>query len=342
MFIFKYKKSVILMLILLAVVIGGFYYFYNQVYYSHGNYAEKKIFKIKKGEGNAGIATRLKNENLISGKIYFYYYLRKNKLTNKILPGEYEFSGKLTIPEIAHIITQKKDDSIKVTFPEGWTTKEMELRIKNNELSGTDKFSELVKSADYFKETYNYDFLDNLPEGASLEGFLFPDTYFFAKNITAEGIIKKMLDNFDRKLSDDLNGEIKRQGKSIYEIMTMASIIENEVRTEDDRKTISDIFWGRIRTGQPLQSCATLAYILGVNKKQYSFEDTRVNSPYNTYLNKGLPPGPISNSGLISIKAAIYPIKTDYNYFLSDPETGQTIFSKTIEEHNANKVKYGL
>ena len=234
------------MLILLAVVIGGFYYFYNQVYYSHGNYAEKKIFKIKKGEGNAGIATRLKNENLISGKIYFYYYLRKNKLTNKILPGEYEFSGKLTIPEIAHIITQKKDDSIKVTFPEGWTTKEMELRIKNNELSGTDKFSELVKSADYFKETYNYDFLDNLPEGASLEGFLFPDTYFFAKNITAEGIIKKMLDNFDRKLSDDLNGEIKRQGKSIYEIMTMASIIENEVRTEDDRSRVARrwrIFW---------------------------------------------------------------------------------------------------
>ena len=100
--------------------------------------------------------------------------------------------------------------------------------------------------------------------------------------------------------------------------------------------------WKRINENRTLQSCATLAFILGENKKQYSFEDTRIDSPYNTYLNKGLPPGPINNPGLVSIKAAIYPEATNYNYFLTDPKTGQTIFSKTIDEHNANKTKYGL
>lgn len=335
-------KKIIIIILLIIMLGSGFFYFHYQVYYSHGGLAEKKIFKIEKGEGNAIIATRLKEEKLISGKIYFYYYLRKNKLTNQILPGDYLIAGIMTIPEIATVITSKKDDSVKITFPEGWTSKEMEARIKKQELGNADNFSELVKDPGYFKEKYGYDFLKDLPKEATLEGFLFPDTYFFAKNITAEGIIKKMLDNFGNKLADNLKEEIKKQKKDIYEIITMASIIENEVRSEEDRKIVSDIFWGRIGAGQPLQSCATLAYILGVNKKQYTFEDTRVNSPYNTYLNKGLPPGPISSPGLVSIKAAIYPTKTEYNYFLSDPKTGQTIFSKTIEEHNANKERYGL
>jgi UPF0755 protein len=122
----------------------------------------------------------------------------------------------------------------------------------------------------------------------------------------------------------------------------MASIIEREVKNNEDRKVVSGIFWNRIKAGQPLQSCATISFILGVSKDQYSFEDTRIQSPYNTYLNQGLPPGPISNPGISSIEAAIYPAQTNYNYFLSDPESGKTVFSKNIEEHNANKVKVGL
>jgi UPF0755 protein len=103
---------------------------------------------------------------------------------------------------------------------------------------------------------------------------------------------------------------------------------------------VSGLFWDRIKNRQALESCATLAYILGENKAQYSLEDTQINSPYNTYRNRGLPPGPITNPGLNAIKAAIYPIYTDYNYFLSDPKTGDTIWSKTFEEHKQNKWKY--
>jgi uncharacterized YceG family protein len=166
--------------------------------------------------------------------------------------------------------------------------------------------------------------------------------YFFSKKLTSEEIVKKMLNNFDSQLTLELRDEIAKQGKSLEEVVTMASIIEKEVISEKDRKIASGIFWDRIKNGQPLQSCATISYVLGTNKKQYTFEDTRIQSPYNTYLNQGLPPGPICNPGISAIRAAIYPTNTDYNYFLSDPETGNTVFSKTIEEHNSNKVKYGL
>ena len=190
--------------------------------------------------------------------------------------------------------------------------------------------------------TKKYSFFSLLPKGVSLEGYLFPDTYFFSQKLTSEDIVKKFLTNFDNRLSSSLREEIKKQGKKLEDIIIMASIIEREVKNEEDKKTVGGIFWNRIKNGQPLQSCATIAYILGENKKQYSFEDTRIDSPYNTYLNQGLPPGPISNPGLSSIEAAVYPNGNTYNYFLSDPETGKTIFSRTIEDHNANKYKFGL
>jgi len=118
--------------------------------------------------------------------------------------------------------------------------------------------------------------------------------------------------------------------------------LEMEVKTQADREIVSGIFWSRLKIGQPLQSCATLAYVLGVNKKQYTYQDTQTVSPYNTYLNKGLPPGPIGNPGIATMQAAIFPKDSNFNYFLSDPETGQTIFSRTFEEHIQNKAKYGL
>lgn len=328
----------------LVIIIGGLFYFYHKINYSKGLASQPKIMEIEKGDNFLEVGSKLKEQNLISERVYFVYYMWSRDMGDKIMAGKYEINPQFTIPEIARIITEGEvfSNQVKITFPEGWASKEMGLRIKNNGLDNENSFSELVKDAEYFKNEYGYKFLDDVPRGKGLEGFLFPDTYFFSKDATSEAIIKKMLDNFDSKLTDELRKEIESQDKDVYEILTMASVIENEVRSEEDRKIASDIFWGRISIGQPLQSCATLAYILGVNKKQYSFEDTRVDSPYNTYLNKGLPPSPISNPGIVSIKAAIYPTKTNYNYFLSDPATGKTIFSSTIEEHNANKVKYGL
>ena len=336
----KKLKIIILFLTVAVIVAGSFFYFRYQVYYSHGSYENVKIFKIEKGEGNGTVSGKLKEEGLVSGKFYFYYYVRSKGLLNKILPGDYEISGKMTIPEIAAMITQEQNKFVKITFPEGWDSKKIADRLSANGFSGDD-FLSIVKNPSQ-DLTSKYSFFSLLPSGVSLEGYLFPDTYFFSQKLTADDIVKKMMADFDNRLTPELRDEIRKQGKSLKDVITMSSIIEREVKNEEDKKIVSGIFWNRIKNGQPLQSCATIAYILGTNKKQYSFEDTRIDSPYNTYLSKGLPPGPISNPGLSSIEATIHPQETAYNYFLSDSETGKTIFSKTIEEHNANKVKAGL
>ncbi|KKQ14969.1 MAG: hypothetical protein US25_C0015G0002 [Candidatus Moranbacteria bacterium GW2011_GWE1_36_7] len=143
-------------------------------------------------------------------------------------------------------------------------------------------------------------------------------------------------------MTDALLDEISKQKKTLYDVITMASIIEGEVQTDEDRKIVSGLFWNRLKIGQAFGSDATLEYVLGGNKRQHSLAETKTDSPYNTYLYKGLPPGPVSNPGISAIRAAIYPIETEYNYFLSDPKTGKTIFSKTFEEHVVNKGKYGL
>ena len=188
----------------------------------------------------------------------------------------------------------------------------------------------------------SFPLLATLPKGASLEGYLFPDTYYFAKEATPEGIIKKILNNTEARLTDDLRTAIKDQKKSQFEIMTMASIVEAEVRVARERPIVSGIFWKRLAEGIRLQSDATLDYILGTEAVKHSLEETRIDSPYNTYAKDGLPPGPIGNPGLSSIKAAIFPEQTEYFYFLNDAQTGETVFSKTFEEHVANKAKHGL
>ncbi|MDD3498501.1 MAG: endolytic transglycosylase MltG [Candidatus Moranbacteria bacterium] len=303
-------------------------------------------FKIEKGENAWEVGRNLKREGLVKWNWKFIFHIYKEGLQKEIKAGRYKLNSGLSVEEIAGIITEGKiaeeDRTVRITFPEGWSVGQMAVRLEENGFSG-DRFIDLSKDPDYFEQKYNFEFLANIPKGKNLEGFLFPDTYFLNPGLeNEESVIKKMLENFSIKFSEDLDNEIKKQGKTAYEIVTMASILEKEVRTEEDRKIVSGIFWNRLESGQAFQSCATLAFILGENKKQYSYEDTQVDSPYNTYLHPGLPPGPISNPGLDAIKAAVYPIDTDYNYFLNNPETGETVFSRAIEEHNANKVKNGL
>ncbi|HBI16540.1 MAG TPA: endolytic transglycosylase MltG [Candidatus Moranbacteria bacterium] len=302
-------------------------------------------FEVKKGENIWNTASNLEKEGLIGNKIYFVWYVYKNDYRGRIKAGKYILNSDLKVLEIVMILAEgdKNDEkqSKKITFPEGFSLKQMGERLGENGFD-KDKFLELTKKPQYFKDKYQMSFLGDIPANMDLEGYLFPDTYFFFVDEDEEHIIKKMLENFEEKFSSDMQTEIKRQGKNISEIMTMASIIEKEVRTPEDKKIVSGIFYNRKDSGQAFQSCATLAFIIGENKKQYSYEDTQIKSPYNTYLNSGLPPGPISNPGLDSILAAIYPAKTDYVYFLNNPETGKTIFSVTLDEHNLNKDRNGL
>ena len=148
-----------------------------------------------------------------------------------------------------------------------------------------------------------------------------------------------MRDNFDKKLTTDLREEIQKQGKTIFEIVTMASLIEKEVREKEDKEIVSGILWKRLKNNIPLQVDATISYITGKQTTKISREETQIDSPYNTYKYLGLPIGPICNPGIDSIKAAIYPKNSQHWYYLSTSE-GKTIFSETLEEHNLAKAKY--
>ncbi|MDD4900771.1 MAG: endolytic transglycosylase MltG [Patescibacteria group bacterium] len=302
---------------------------------------QEQIFLINQGATAEQIALDLKKDNLIKSAFYFEHLIKQSRQSVKA--GKYFISPKLTTKEIVKILTMGDaiSDERTIKIIEGWNIKDINNYL--NKIMAADSFLNIArqKAKDLkFKIALDKELADGLPADATLEGFLFPDTYRIGNDAKVEDIINKMLANFNKKLTPAMRAEMARQKKTVYEIITMASIIEKEVRSQDDMKIVSGIFWDRIKNGQGLESCATLAYVLGVNKAQYSLEDTKINSPYNTYKYRGLPPGPIANPGLNAIMAAIYPALTSYNYFLSDPATGKTIFSKTLDEHNMNKARY--
>lgn len=295
-------------------------------------------FVIEKGESAEEIGADLKKEGLINNEFTFSIYVFFKKLEYKFKAGEYKLYTGMGMGEIIKILTTGIYPEVKITIIEGWNIKDItKYLVKKN----------LVDSKDFLNETQNvdvewlvkYDFLKDKPERASLEGYLFPDTYKIFVGTNSKAIVSKMLNNFEKRVNKEMLDEIKSQGKTLYEILVMASIIEKEVPKDEDRKIVADIFYKRLKIGKALESCATINYILGDSKKKLSFEDTRVESSYNTYIHPGLPPGPICNPSLSAIKAAIYPQKNDYWYFLS-ADDGTTIFSKTIEEHIKNKAKY--
>lgn len=298
---------------------------------------------IEEGSGVTAIAQELQASGLIKSARAFKLYASFADRGKKFKAGHYIFDNKVTFENIAKALTEgdKTSNVIKATMPEGWTNQEIDNYFVKNNMFAKDEFKRTADDpvlAGQLKGKYA--FLADQPSGLGLEGFLFPDTYSFFKTATVSEVIEKMLVNFDRKLKPEWRQEIARQGKTIHQVVTMASIIEKEVRKQEDMKMVSDIFWRRIRSGQGLESCATLAYILGVNKPQYSLEDTQIDSPYNTYRNNGLPPGPISNPGASAIEAAIYPQANKFNFFLTASGSGETVYSVTFDEHVRNKNKY--
>lgn len=307
------------------------------------NLSQPVEFTVAAGESSAAIARLAEQAGLIRSASAFKIYAEWSGKTKKFKSGNYVFDGQISLAEFSDslIAGDKTSNVTKITIPEGWTVKEMDEYLAKNGIFAAGEFKAAINDPALINQMKSkYAFLADLPAGAGLEGYLFPDTYSIFKNVTPEEVADKMLLNLDRKLNPEWREAIQAQGKSIYQIITMASIVEKEVRKQEDMKMVADLFWRRIGNGQRLESCATLAYILGVNKAQYSLEDTRTDSPYNTYANKGLPPGPISNPGARAIEATIFPQPNNFNFFLTASGTGETIYSVTFEEHVRNKNKY--
>ena len=335
-------RKILTIFFLLLLAASFLVYFRHQIYFSKGSNLEGGLFVVVKGENANVVASKLVKQNLISNRIFFLYYIWKSGALHEIKAGKYQLAAGATIPEIVKTITNPNlsSNEVEVMFREGLSMTEMAQLINDNNLPGTE-FLDLCKNPT--TEIKNkYDFLKDLNANATLEGYLFPDTYAFAKNASAQLILEKILNNFAKKIDAQTLAEIKNQKKSLREIIIMASIIEKEAGKQEDMGKVSSVFWNRLKIGQRLQSDATLEYVLGTGKIQHSVKETQFKSPYNTYQVAGLPPGPVSNPGLDAIKAAINPTQSDYLYFLTDLATKKTIFAKTFEEHVQNKAKYGL
>jgi len=291
------------------------------------------IYTAAKGMGDDEIAKELEKLKIIRNNYFFRFYVVMSLQHSSLQAGEYNLSPKMSIYQIAKKMAQGDIIKDEVIILEGWDTRDIAKYVESKNICQRNYFISLTEK-NYSNE---FGFLIDKPQSAGLEGYIFPDTYQIAKGESCEDILKATLANFDKKLTPDLRAEIKKQNKSIFDIVTMASLLEKEVRTLDDKKIVSGILWKRISIGMPLQLDATVNYVTDKSDASVKIKDTKIDSPYNTYKYKGLPKGPISNPGLDSIKAAIYPKQTNYWYYLSD---GKTHFSETLEQHNAAAVKY--
>ncbi len=294
---------------------------------------ESVIYLVQKGSGNSEIAKDLKDLGIIRSSYFFKIYTVASFNHTELKAGKYTVSSNMSIYQIAKKMA--KGDIIKDRFViyEGWTSDNIGEYLESRSVCSKEEFLMEIEK-DFSGEYY---FLSDKPDGLNLEGYLFPDTYEISQQQTCHDIVEAMLANFGKKLTIEMQEEIDSQGKTIFDIVTIASLLEKEVKTLEDKKVVAGILWKRLETGMPLQLDSTVNYITGKNDPGVSIKDTKIDSPYNTYKYQGLPKGPISNPGLDSLIAALYPTKSSYWYYLSN---GKTIFSKTLDEHNIAKAKY--
>lgn len=302
------KKSILIaVIIILTVAIAGIWYIYFNLKVPMGKSGENQFFEVIEGQGTMEIAENLKEKGFIRSPWFFAIYV--NLKNASLLPGIYYLRQNMTLNEIIEPISQGNVQEYKITIPEGWRITQIAQYLTNNKI---------VTYADFLQAA----------EGK--EGYLFPDTYRIAIQSTAVEIVKKMEENFTERTKDL---------KVNKEDLILASIVEREAKKNEDRAKITGVYLNRLDKGMKLEADPTVQYAKG-NWDAPSVKDLQsVNSAYNTYLYKGLPPGPICNPGLKSIEAAVKPEKNGYYYFFHLKD-GSTIFSKTAEEHQANREKY--
>lgn len=329
-------KKFVFIIIIFLIIIFFFLFFVFQKFFLPTNpeSLETVNFSIEKGEGIKEISKRLRGENIIKSDLLFILYNIYNGTGSKIQAGEYYLSPSMSFNEIIAILIKGDVVKEKITIIEGWNLDEIAFYLEEK---GISSYEDFFKEINNFENEFN--FLKDKPIELNIEGYLFPDTYEILPSFSLKEIITRMLNNFDRKLTLQMREDIISQNKTIFEIITMASLIEKEVRTTEDKKIVSGLLWKRINVNMPLQVDATIVYLTGKRSTKVSLEELKINSPYNTYMYRGLPLGPICNPGIESIKAAIYPKESDYWFYLSTPK-GETIFSRNLEEHNVAKQKY--
>lgn len=297
----------------------------------------KQPFAIQPGEGVPSIAIRLEEVGLIRSAAAFRAYLVYTGLDTSIQAGDYNLSPAQSIVDIARELQDATPEQITFVILPGWRMEEIATSLSTSGLNiSPDEFLAAARSAPPG--------LDFLPASTSSEGFLYPDVYILPRETTAEALIGEFLRNFSLHLTIDLREGFARQGLDVYQAVTLASIVQREAVVPDERAQIASVFYNRLRSDMKLDTDPTVQYALGFNAAQgtwwtnpLSTADLQFNSPYNTYIYTGLPPGPIANPSLSALRAVAFPADTPYYFFRARCDgSGLHNFAITFEEHLQN------
>lgn len=293
--------------------------------------AEGVYFVVDKGEGAASVARRLETQGIIRSELMFRLLMKAKRQETSLKAGEYLIKADMNNSNILNMLTEGKQILLRFTVPEGATLKAIAGMAENQGLAPKDIFLDLAKDPELLAEL-------DIPS-SSMEGYLFPDTYFFLKNAGAGIIIRTMADNFKKQIKENIPEAGFLTGSELQEKVILASIVEREYRLPAEAPIMAGVFYNRLKKNIALQSCATVVYVIteieGKPHPARLFDkDIQIKNEFNTYVNRGLPPAPISNPGLTALMASFRPATTSYYYFrLIDGNSGAHYFSETFSEH---------
>lgn len=319
--------------IYLCLLLGGGFFWYILSGPAGSAGEAQRIVLIRPQTSSLQIASALQGAGIIRSRIAFLAVAVGRGSHRRLRAGEYELDARLPLFEIVRRLEQGRGRVHEVTIPEGWTAQQIAERLADEELVGRDRFLGLIKDQRTLRQFG--------VEGDSLEGHLFPDTYRLVKGLSERAIIQRMVRRFQEVFGPDEQARARELRMSLQEVVILASLIEREARAPQERPLISAVFHNRLQRGMPLQSDPTVMYGLSLVSGRLTKAQLQAPSPFNTYLNHGLPPGPIANPGRASILAALYPASSRYLYFVSRND-GTHAFSRTLEEHEVMVRRYQI
>ena len=337
------KKFIVFLAVLAVIAAGGYMLVNGYINKSLdavdvNDTAQIKI-EIPSGSSTNSIAEILYKSSLIQDKSVFKYFAKKEGYDVKLKAGVFELSKSMSVKEILNALVNSAsfDNTVNLTVIEGLTIEDAAKSIAKQLSLNSDRLYELMKDAGHFENRYK--FLTDNREIDDLQGYLLPETYNLYKDMNEEEVINFLLNQFEKYYESTVLPALENSGLSFKNLMILSSIVEKEAVLKEERATVAGVFLNRLNIDMPLQSCATVNYARGEWKERLTNEDIAIESPYNTYINTGLPPTPINSPGKASIEACLHPEKTEYLYFLAKGD-GSHYFSKTYDEHLAAKKKY--
>lgn len=340
--------TLVIFLIIGGVAFSAYKYIKSALQPLDENNKQTVNIEVPIGSSSTSIGKLLKEKKIIKDATVFKYYVKLNNISG-FQAGNYSFSPSMTLEEITSSLQDgglDKEVVFKITVPEGKNIEEIAKVISEHVDMSQEEIVKLIDSKEFVEKmekefpTLLQDDINNKEIKHPLEGYLFPATYsFYDENESAENIVREMLKHGEKVIKKYV-ALIDEAGLSLHEVITMASLIEKEATAKADRQMIASVFYNRLDEDMMLQTDPTVAYAHGKHLSVTTYEDLKIESPYNTYFITGLPVGPIASPGIESIEAAIDPAESDYLYFLAEHGTGDVYYAKTLEEHNALKQKH--